>query len=112
MAVSKPIVVAYDISKNKTRARVRKILKEWNLGNQKSVYECRLTQAQAEELFLQLSHEIDPKTDNILMAWLDPRRKILTRGLGRRTAVLKTSYLFKQRSPACCEPAGTWSVTI
>ncbi len=87
MAVSKPIIVAYDISKNKARARVRKILKEWNLGNQKSVYECRLTQAQAEELFLQLSREINIATDNLLMAWLEPRRKILTRGLGRGTGI-------------------------
>ncbi|HFB64655.1 MAG TPA: hypothetical protein ENJ60_03855 [Aeromonadales bacterium] len=60
-----------------TRAKVRRILKEWNLGNQKSVYECRLTQAQAEELFLQLSHEINKKTDNLLMAWIEPKRKIL-----------------------------------
>lgn len=95
MAVSKPIVVAYDISKNKVRARVRKILREWNLGNQKSVYECRLTQAQAEELFLQLSHEIDKKTDNILMAWLTPGRKILTRGLGRYTGIHKKYYHIK-----------------
>jgi len=95
MAVSRPIVVAYDISKNKVRARVRKILREWNLGNQKSVYECRLTQAQAEELFLQLSHEIDKKTDNILMAWLIPGRKVLTRGLGRHTGIHKKYYHIK-----------------
>ena len=92
MAKSKPIVVAYDISKNKIRARVRKILREWNLGNQKSVYECRLTQAQAEELFLQLSRTIDVKTDNVFMAWLEPRRKILTRGLGKGTGIEKTFF--------------------
>ena len=95
MAVSRPIVVAYDISKNKVRSRVRKILQEWNLGNQKSVYECRLTQTQAEELFLQLSHEIDKKTDNILMAWLTPGRKSLTRGLGRHTGIHKKYYHIK-----------------
>ncbi len=92
MAKSRPIVVAYDISKNKVRARVRKVLREWNLGNQKSVYECRLTRAQAEELFLQLSYEIDEKTDNLLMAWLEPRRKILTRGLGRDTSMGKKLF--------------------
>ncbi|MBU0969954.1 MAG: CRISPR-associated endonuclease Cas2 [Proteobacteria bacterium] len=95
MAISRPIVVAYDISENKARARVRNILKEWNLNNQKSVYECRLTQAQAEELFLQLSHEIDTKTDNLLMAWLEPRRKILTQGLGRHTAMGKKLFYIR-----------------
>jgi len=92
MAKSSPIVIAYDISKNKIRARVRNILKEWNLSNQKSVYECRLTRPQAEELFLQLSHEIEPDTDNILMAWVTPGRKILSRGLGRRTAMGKKLF--------------------
>ena len=93
MALSRPIVVAYDISVNKKRARVRKILKEWNLDNQKSVYECRLTQA--DELFLQLSHEIDIKTDNLIMTWLEPLRKILTRGLGKHTSVNKKLFYIR-----------------
>ncbi len=92
MGRPRPIVVAYDISKNKIRARVRQILKEWNLSNQKSVYECRLTRPQAEELFMQLSHEIDKNTDNLLMAWVAPGRKILSRGLGRRTAMGKNLF--------------------
>ena len=95
MAKSRPIIVAYDISKNKIRARVRKILTEWNLGKQKSVYECRLTHAQAEELFLQLSHEINTKTDNLLMVWLEPRRKILTQGLGRHTSIGKKLFYIR-----------------
>ncbi|OGR14454.1 MAG: CRISPR-associated endonuclease Cas2 [Desulfobacula sp. GWF2_41_7] len=95
MALSKPIVVAYDISANKKRARARKILKEWNLDNQKSVYECRLTQAQAEELFLQLSREINTKTDNLIMAWLEPRRNILTRGLGKTTSMNKKLFMVR-----------------
>lgn len=95
MAESKPIIVAYDISKNKVRARVRKILKEWNLSNQKSVYECRLTQRQAEELFLQLSHEINVKTDNILMVWLEPRRKIHRLGQGKKSSIHKKMFFIR-----------------
>lgn len=95
MAKSRPIVVAYDISGNKNRAKVRKILKEWNLSNQKSVYECRLTQAQAEELFLQLSNEINLETDNLIMAWLEPERKILSIGLGKRSAIDKRLFIIK-----------------
>lgn len=86
---SRPIIVAYDISKNKTRTKVRKVLREWNLDNQKSVYECRLTQKQAEELFLQLSHFLNTETDNLIMAWIEPRRKVLFKGLGKNTSVNK-----------------------
>ncbi len=88
MPKRQPVVIAYDISRNKTRARVRKILQEWRIGGQKSVSECRLSRAEAEELFLQLSHEIDLKTDNLLMAWVEPRRKILGRGIGKKTNLL------------------------
>ncbi len=88
MPQRQPVIVAYDISKNKTRARVRKILKEWRIGGQKSVFECRLSGDEAEELFLQLSHEIDLKTDNLLLAWVEPRRKILGRGVGKKTNLL------------------------
>jgi CRISPR-associated protein Cas2 len=95
MAISRPIVIAYDISKNKIRARVRKILKEWNLSNQKSVYECRLTKVQAEELFLQLSYEIDKKTDNLLMTWLEPRRGILFLGQGKHTSMNKKMFFIR-----------------
>jgi len=92
MPRSRPIVVAYDISKNKIRSRVRKVLREWNLDNQKSVYECCLTQEQAEELFLQLSAEIDVKTDNLIMAWIEMKRKVLTKGVGSNTSVNKKNF--------------------
>lgn len=92
---SRPIIVAYDISSNKTRAGVRKVLKEWNLDRQKSVYECRLTQRQAEELFLQLSSAIDTETDNLIMAWVEPRRRVLAKGLGKNTALYKNLFHIK-----------------
>jgi CRISPR-associated protein Cas2 len=78
----KPIVVAYDISKNKTRRRIFNILKEWKLEGQKSVAECRLRMREAEELFLQLSEPLNRETDCLMMAWLEPRRNILCRGIG------------------------------
>jgi len=77
-----PVVVAYDISDNKNRAKVFRILKEWKLDGQKSVHECQLTGSQAEELFLQLSEKVNTKTDNLLMIWVEHRRNILTRGIG------------------------------
>jgi len=79
----KPIVVAYDICCNKVRTKIYKTLKEWRIGGQKSVHECRLSKGQAEELFLQLSEPLSNETDCLLMAWLEPHRGILYRGLGR-----------------------------
>lgn len=83
MRTKRPIVVAYDISKNRVRAKICKILKEWRLGGQKSVHECRLKMPQADELFLQLSEPLNKDTDSLLMAWLEPHRSILFRGLGK-----------------------------
>ena len=83
MRTKRPLVVAYDISKNKVRAKIYKILKEWRIGGQKSVHECRLNKGQAEELFLRLSEPLNMSTDSLLMAWLEPHRSILFRGLGK-----------------------------
>jgi len=92
MQKRKPIIIAYDISRNKLRYRVRKILKEWRLGGQKSVFECRLSQGEAEELFMQLGQVMDLGTDHLLMAWVEPRRKILGRGKGRKSN-LRSNFL-------------------
>jgi len=47
------------------------------------VHECRLKMHQAEELFLQLGDALEKDTDSLLMAWLEPHRPVLCRGLGR-----------------------------
>ncbi len=91
MSNGKPIVVAYDISKNKLRRRVHKILKNWRIDGQKSVHECRLSWHQAQELFIQLGDVVEKKTDSLMMAWIEPHRKVLHRGLGR-DATSKTAW--------------------
>ncbi len=68
-------VIAYDIRSNRRRRRVFRILKQWRLDAQYSVFECRLTRAEAEELFLQLTDILDHETDFLLLAWLDGGRK-------------------------------------
>ena len=83
MKAHRPIIVAYDISDNRMRTRIHKILKDWRLGGQKSVHECRMKSRQAEELFLQLAESLDQETDRLLMAWLEPHRSVLHRGLGK-----------------------------
>jgi len=79
----RPVIVAYDISDNKARKNVFKILKMWRLDGQKSVHECRLKKNQAQELFIQISEHINQSTDSIMIAWIETHRKILYRGLGR-----------------------------
>lgn len=78
----RPIIVAYDISSNRIRAKVHKILKDWRLGGQKSVHECCLEVSEAEELFLQITEILDPDTDALMMTWIEPHRSVLFRGCG------------------------------
>lgn len=93
MGKIRPIVVAYDISDNKVRSKVHRILKEWRLGGQKSVHECRLKMSQAEELFLQLGEQVDNEKDCLLMAWLEPHRSVLFRGLGNADISLRVRHI-------------------
>jgi CRISPR-associated protein Cas2 len=79
----KPAIVAYDISADSTRRQVYKILLEWRLDGQKSVHECVLSPAEAQELFMQLGGAIDPETDRLLLAWVAPYRAPQARGTGR-----------------------------
>lgn len=76
-------VIAYDISDNRTRRAVLRILREWRLDGQKSVHECLLNEAEAAELLAQLVAEMDPASDRLLLAWLEARRPALARGRGR-----------------------------
>ena len=91
----KPYVVAFDISRRKTRDRVRKILKDWRIGGQKSVYECWLTPSQAEDLFIQLGEKIDTSTDNLLMVRLKAGRDMLARGCGLRSRMFEILWRIK-----------------
>lgn len=71
----KPAVIAYDIQSNKRRRQVFRILKQWRLDAQYSVFECKLTISEAEDLFLQLMRLLDQKKDYLFLAWLDSSRE-------------------------------------
>lgn len=79
----KPAIVAYDISDDRIRRAVLRILREWRLDGQRSVHECLLTRAEAEELVVQLAGAMDPATDRLLLAWVNTRRPVVARGIGR-----------------------------
>lgn len=67
-------IIAYDIVADSRRRQVHRCLKAWGLASQYSLFECQLGSREAEELFLQLSHLIEPQEDSLLLAWLDKRR--------------------------------------
>ncbi len=72
--VRKPVVIAYDIVSNKRRRQVARCLRTWRLDGQYSLFECRLTAVEADELFMQLVELIDPEEDALLLAWMDNTR--------------------------------------
>ena len=82
MMPRKAAIIAYDIASNKRRRQVFRCLKSWSLDSQYSLFECNLTQAEAEELFIQLGALIDHDEDTLMLAWLDKKRqaRALTEG--------------------------------
>jgi CRISPR-associated protein Cas2 len=80
---TQPVIIAYDITSDATRRRVRQVVQEWRLDGQKSVHECLLTQPQAQELFLQLAETLSGTRDRLLLAWVAPHRACMARGKGR-----------------------------
>jgi CRISPR-associated protein Cas2 len=75
-------LIAYDITCSKRRRQVHKRLTAWKLDSQYSVFECSLSNKEAEELFLQLTDIIKDNEDKLLLMWLDKRREAeaLTKG--------------------------------
>jgi CRISPR-associated protein Cas2 len=67
----KSAVIAYDIRCDNRRAKVFRCLKKWRLDGQYSLFECLLTDKEAEELFLQLTALINHTEDALMLAWLD-----------------------------------------
>ena len=78
----KASLIAYDIRCDRRRRQLLRCLRAWSLDAQYSVFECELSQREAEELFIQLGEMIDPEEDALLLAWLDPKRRArpLTKG--------------------------------
>jgi len=81
----KAAIIAYDISCNKRRRKVFRVLQAWSLDSQYSLFECLLGQKEAEELFIQISDLIDEKTDTLLLAWIDYNRQ--PKAISENTAI-------------------------
>ena len=59
------LIVAYDISDDKPRNKVFKILKDYGQWMQYSLFECDLTQEKYSELRSKLKKKINPREDSI-----------------------------------------------
>ena len=64
------IVISYDISEDKRRTKIHKILKSYGQWMQYSVFECSLTHAQYAKLRNRLSKIIKPDVDSIRFYFL------------------------------------------
>lgn len=104
----RPAIVAYDIADDGRRRRIRATLREWRLDGQRSVCECRLTDGEADELFLQLGSIIDRRSDRLLLAWVHEQRPALARGRGR-TDLLSTRLWVS--CTASCRVGNRWCWT-
>ncbi len=58
-------LIAYDISKNRTRNKIADLLAQYGERINLSVFECLLTAKQKEHIIEELHKLINPKTDSI-----------------------------------------------
>jgi CRISPR-associated protein Cas2 len=61
------MVIAYDIVRPRTRARVADLLEDHAVRVQDSVFEARMTQKAADRLFRKIERLIDGDTDSLRM---------------------------------------------
>lgn len=59
-------IIAYDISNNRRRRRVAKLLEAHGVRMNKSVFECFLTPASFKKLSKIINQKIDSKNDSVL----------------------------------------------
>jgi CRISPR-associated protein Cas2 len=64
------IVVAYDISDDRRRQKIAKILVNYGVRSNFSVFECYLTETQIKTIKSRLEKIIDTKTDCVLYYYL------------------------------------------
>jgi len=75
-------LIAYDITQNKRLNRMRKYLKGYSTGGQKSVFECFLTPAEAGEISLVMEGMIRTDEDRVHIFSLDGASRTHTLGIG------------------------------
>ena len=64
------VVISYDISEDKRRTKIHKMLKSYGQWMQYSVFECDVTDSQYAKLRSRLSQMIKPEEDSIRFYFL------------------------------------------
>ena len=75
-------IIAYDITSEKRLAAVRKFLKGYSTGGQKSVYECFLSGGELKFVMSKLKRLIFGLEDRVHIFQMDGRSRTHTLGIG------------------------------
>lgn len=82
-------IFCYDISDEKTLYKVSKKLEKYGVRVQYSMFEVRISAKKANDLFVEISSIINPKTDRIFMYYLKEKERNIQRiGIKKGTAVI------------------------
>ena len=83
------VVVAYDVVEDRSRQRLRKLLRQFGLPLQKSVFEARLSAKERQRLVERATEIIDPETDQLVVYTIASRQEgsIVVVGLPREEPV-------------------------
>lgn len=77
-------VICYDISSNRQRARLHRVLKEYGLNTQKSIFECEVDRLALLEIVREAQQLINPETDSfrIYRICAQCQKQVVVSGLG------------------------------
>jgi len=79
-------LIAYDITDSNRLNTIRRILKGYSTGGQKSVFECFLTQAELDQIVSEINETIDDEKDRVHIFAMDGRSKTHTLGIAVQPA--------------------------
>jgi len=74
-------IAAYDIADPQRLREALKVAKNYASGGQRSVFECFLTELEAERLIAEMRQVTDRHEDRFLLLRLDPRLEVTVLGI-------------------------------
>ena len=89
------VVVTYDVVEDRARRQLRKLLRQFGLPLQKSVFEARLTAKERTRLVERAEAILDPETDQLVLYTIASRQEHAIRvvGLPRQEPVVETFFV-------------------
>lgn len=86
------VLLAYDITCDRRRARAFKAVRGFGVDAQLSVHECQFTTGERQEMWHRLTALLAPD-DKLLMLILDPRARVASLGTPRVTLEPNLHYI-------------------